>query len=176
MSASQWSGKEAMQGWGEPSCAGPRHVEEEVGSREWWGLTPHTLNTTLWKRNWQPQMNSTFQWIISSFGRNNPPLPSFSPLLSLLSSSLCPNATPLALFQPSKLLKLQHVWKENFSCVAFLSLPPTHLHFIKTSEITHTVFGSVKQCWSLGNIWHCISVTHFSINQCTLQVFCITFG
>lgn len=45
---------------GEPSCAGPRHVEEAVGSKERWGKTPHTLNTTLWKRNWQPQINSNF--------------------------------------------------------------------------------------------------------------------
>lgn len=85
MSASQWSGKEAMRGWGEPSCAGPRHVEEEVGSKEWWGQTPHTLNTTRWKRNWQPQINSTFQWIISSFGCSNP-LP---PSLSLSFTPLC---------------------------------------------------------------------------------------
>lgn len=47
MSASHWSGKEAIKGGGEPRCAGPRHVEEEVGSREWWGKTSHTLNTTL---------------------------------------------------------------------------------------------------------------------------------
>lgn len=67
MSASQLSGKEAIKGWGEPSCSGPRHVEEEVGSREWFGQTALTLSTTLWKRKWQPQINSTFQWTISSF-------------------------------------------------------------------------------------------------------------
>lgn len=54
-----------------------------------------------------------------------------------------PTRTLFTPFQPSKLLKLQDVWKENFSCVAFLSLPPTHLHLIKTSEITH---ASVWEC------------------------------
>lgn len=49
------------------------------------GRRPHTLNTALWKRNWQPQINSTFQWIISSFGCTNPPLPSLSRLHSLSS-------------------------------------------------------------------------------------------
>lgn len=156
MSASQWSGKEAIKGWGEPSCAGPRHVEEEVGSRERWGQTPHTLNTTLWKRNWQPQINSRFQWIISSFHRNNPLLPFFFPVLPLLSSSLCTHATLFSPFQPSKPLKLQDVWKENFSCVAYLSLPPLHLHLIKTSEITHMsvweyetvlIFGEHMALW-----------------------------
>lgn len=149
MSASQWSGKEAMQRWGEPSCAGPRHVEEEVGSREWWGQTLHTLNTTLWKRNWQPQINSTFQWIISSFGRNNPPLPTFFPLFYPPHS--VPTQTPFTPFQPSELLKLQDVWKENFSCVAFLSLPPTHLHLIKTSEITHT--HKCLGVWNSADLW-----------------------
>lgn len=101
MSASQLSGKEAIKGWGEPSCSGPRHVEEEVGSREWFGQTALTLSTTLWKRKWQPQINSTFQWTISSFGHRNPPLLSLFPLLPLLSSSHTILFTP---FQPSNLL------------------------------------------------------------------------
>ena len=147
MSASQLSGKEAIKGWGEPSCAGPRHVEEEVGSREWWGQTPHTtLNTTLWKRNWQPQINSTFQWIISSFGRKNPPLPSLFPLLPspiLLPlyprSPLYPLPTIQTLFNTTmsgkKILAVPHIFP----------IPPTHLHLIKTSEITHKCLG----------VWNC---------------------
>jgi len=51
----------------------------------------------------------------------------FSPLTALFFRCIPPSA---------KLLKLQDVWKENFSCIAFLSLPPTHLHVIKASEIT----------------------------------------
>lgn len=71
VSASQLSGKEAIKGRAVPSRSEPRHVEATLGSREWDGQTALALKTTLWKRKWQPQINSTFQWTISSFGRRN---------------------------------------------------------------------------------------------------------
>lgn len=44
MSAYQLSGKKPES---EPSCSEPRHVKEDIGSREWGGQTALTVNVIL---------------------------------------------------------------------------------------------------------------------------------
>lgn len=83
----------------------------------------------------------------------------------------CAHATLFTPLQRSSLLKLQDVWKENFSCVAYLSLLPAHLHLIKTSEITHMSVWECEAELIFEEHMACILVTHFFINQCTLQEF-----
>lgn len=95
--------------------------------------------TALWKTKRQPRINSTFYWIISSFGIANP----LSSLLLFSLLSVSRRTLTAFLSNYIKLLKLLEAWKDIFCrcCVSFPS-SCSHLHLIKTSEKTLRSLGA----------------------------------
>lgn len=136
------------------------------------------LGQGMWRKRWDPRSGGgrrptpwtlhceretdnhklipTFLWIISSFSFTNPLLPYFSPphfTPSSINLLLYPRNplffiffTPFQLF---KLLKLRDPRNENCCSVAYLVLPPAHLHLIKTSETTDKSLG----VWTVLIFW-----------------------